>query len=221
MTRGVTRPHPKLYVVRPAEPEPAAALSIEEELHAAIQAEAPNWQRRIFDEYHALVFRLLVKSLGPQSDIEDFVSDVFVSLFESARGIRVPSALRSYVVSITMNIVRREAQRRKRRALLYKFGFSSGEVEDRPGLDDPKAKAALLELSRILDELNGEARAAFVLHSLEDMPLDEIARVLGVSYSTAKRRVRDAHEHLRKRVARNALLADYIGVTTEKRRDES
>lgn len=224
MTHRATRPRgpAALYVVRP--PSGAAGSvrpTIEEELHAAILTDTPDWQRRLFDEYSGLVFRLLVKALGPHADIEDFVSDVFVSLFESAHTIRVPGALRSYVVSITMNVVRREAQRRKRRSLLYKFALSKREVEQRPGLDDPKAKAALIELSRMLDELSVEERSAFVLHNLEDMPLEEIARVLGMSYGTTKRRVRAAQEHLRKRVARNALLADYILLTAERRRDQT
>jgi DNA-directed RNA polymerase specialized sigma24 family protein len=51
---------------------------------------------------------------------------------------------------------------------------------------------------------------AFVLHSLEGMHIGEIATVLKVSESTAKRRVRRANEHVLKRVSRNALLADYI-----------
>jgi DNA-directed RNA polymerase specialized sigma24 family protein len=49
-----------------------------------------------------------------------------------------------------------------------------------------------------------------VLHSLEGMQITEIADVLKVSYSTAKRRVQRANEHVLKRVSRNALLADYI-----------
>jgi RNA polymerase sigma factor (sigma-70 family) len=84
------------------------------------------------------------------------------------------------------------------------------ESENEPGRDDPKAKAALIQLSRIVEELGPDERAAFVLHNLENMGTAEIASVLGVSESTAKRRVRSANERVLKRVARNALLADYV-----------
>ena len=61
-----------------------------------------------------------------------------------------------------------------------------------------------------MDELNADDRAAFVLHSLEGLEIAEIANVIGVSLSTAKRRVKRASEHVLKRVSRNALLCDYI-----------
>jgi RNA polymerase sigma-70 factor (ECF subfamily) len=179
-------------------------------LHSAIQSRAPGWQKQTFDEFHGLVRGLLVKSLGPNGEILDLVSEVFLTFFENAQRIREPTAVRSYLVSITMNKARRVVRQRKRRAFFQ--GLSSGplELEHRPGPDDPKAKAALIHLDRILEDLSADERAAFVLHSLEDLELGEIARVLGVSHSTAKRRVKSATAHVLKRGSRNALLSDYV-----------
>jgi RNA polymerase sigma-70 factor (ECF subfamily) len=153
---------------------------------------------------------LVVKSLGPKADVEDIVSDVFVRFLESARRIRNPHAVRSYVVSITMNSIRREARSRKRRAFFGRFLFNNDDLERKPGLDDPKAKAALIQLGRILDELHPEDRAVFVLRAMEAMPIADIARTLNMSHSTAKRRAKRASERVLKRVSRNALLADYV-----------
>ncbi len=175
-----------------------------------IQAGAPGWQRQAFDEFHALVHGLLYKSLGPSAEVEDLVSDVFLSLFESAQSIREPHALRSYVVSVTMNTVRRELRQRRRRALFERLTGGADQTERLVAPDDPKAKAALLQLSRILDGMGTEERLAFVLYGLEGLRLAEVAEALAVSLSTAKRRVRSANEHVRKRVSRNVLLADYI-----------
>lgn len=191
---------------------PAERLPLAEEasLFEAIRHDDPDWQRRAFDAYYRLVQGLLVKSLGPHGDIEDLVSDVFLGFFESARNIRLAGAVRSYIVSITLNVVRREVRQRKRRRLVYKIVGGPQDWERGTSTDDPKAKAALLQLSRILDDIDTEERIAFVLHGLEGLSMGEIAEVLGVSLSTAKRRVRRANEHVLKRVSRNALLADYI-----------
>ncbi len=186
------------------------------DLHAAILSNQAGWQRRAFDAFHGLVHGLLIKSLGPRAEIADLVGDVFVTFFTSAARIQSPSSVRSYLVSITMNMARREVRLRKRRELFQRFAGSVADYEQEAGADDPKAKAALLQLSRILDELSADDRAAFVLSNLEGMQALEIARVLGVSESTAKRRVRRANEHVLKRVSRNALLADYIQVRTER-----
>jgi RNA polymerase sigma factor (sigma-70 family) len=101
---------------------------------------------------------------------------------------------------------------RKRRELFQRFAGSVPEYEQEASSDDPKAKAALIQLSRIVDELSADDRAVFVLSNLEGLQALEIAEVLGVSESTVKRRVRRANEHVLKRVSRNALLADYIQV---------
>jgi RNA polymerase sigma-70 factor (ECF subfamily) len=209
-------------LVPPVAPSPSSERTTRPEeldLFAAIRAESPDWQRRAFDEFHGLVFGLLSRSLGPQAEIEDLVSDVFVSFFESAKNIRSADGLRSYVVTITLNTVRREVRQRKRRALFYKLSGATDEIERRPGYDDPKAKAALIQLSRILDQVSTEDRIAFVLHSLAGMQLAEIAEILGVSLSTAKRRVRRATEHVLKRVSRNVLLSDYLREKSERDHD--
>lgn len=180
------------------------------ELHHAIQTDAANWRERAFDEFHGLVHGLLLKTLGPRAEISDLVGDVFVIFFANATRIRLASAVRSYIVSITMNVARREARVRRRREFFQGLIGSARDCDHQPGRDDPKAKAALIQLSRILDELSPDERAAFVLHNLENMGNAEIASALGVSESTAKRRVRSANARVLKRVGRNALLADYL-----------
>ena len=190
----------------------------DEELYASILSNDGEWQRRAFEGLHGLVHGLILKCLGPNAEIADLVGDVFLTFFETAHRIRRAGALRSYVVSITMNAVRREVRRRKRRQVLGWLSRTPPEFDREPGTDDPKAKAALIQLSRILEELSSNDRMAFVLHGLEGMQMAEIASVLAVSQSTAKRWVRRANEHVLKRVSRNALLADYIQERTGRSR---
>jgi RNA polymerase sigma factor (sigma-70 family) len=182
----------------------------EESLHRAIASNGPNWRERAFNEFHGLVHGLLLKTLGPRAEISDLVGDVFVMFFANAHRIRLASAVRSYMVSITMNVARREARVRRRREFFQGLIGSARDYDHEAGPDDPKAKAALIQLSRIVQELAPDERAAFVLHNLENMGTAEIASALGVSESTAKRRVRSANARVLKRVGRNALLADYV-----------
>ncbi len=205
----------RLVGTSPAE----TASDAEVELHTAMLEDRPGWQVRAYREFQGLVRGLVVKSLGPKADVEDIVSDVFVRFLESARRIRSAHAVRSYVVSITMNSIRREARSRKRRALFGRFLFTNEDLERKPGLDDPKAKAALIQLSRILDELPPDDRAVFVLRSMEGMPIADIATTLNMSHSTAKRRAKRASERVLKRVSRNALLADYVREKSGKTND--
>ncbi len=148
---------------------PARDAGDEVELHAAIVRGDAAWQRRAFDAFHGLVHGLLLRTLGPSAEIADLVGDAFVMFFENAKRIQRASAVRSYLISITMNLARREIRMRKRRRLFQRFTGSVAQYEQEAGSDDPKAKAALLELMRILDELSAEERAVFVLSTLEGM----------------------------------------------------
>jgi RNA polymerase sigma-70 factor (ECF subfamily) len=198
-------------VSRPAPTESERPATADElGLHTAIRTNSAEWQQRAFDEFHSLVHGLLIKSLGPNAEIADLVSEVFLTFFENAHRIKSAGGVRSYLVSITMNEARRETRRRRRREFFHKLSGALSDYEQKASPDDPKAKAALIHLNRILNELSAEYRIAFVLHSLEGMQVAEIAEALNVSYSTAKRRVQRANRHVLKRVSRNALLADYI-----------
>jgi RNA polymerase sigma-70 factor, ECF subfamily len=179
-------------------------------LFEAIQNGTPGWQRKAYDEFFPLVRGLIIRSLGPKLDAEDLIADVFVALFENAGNIRSATGLRSYIVSIVMNLARRELRQRRRRSF---FGWND---EDRnlseriPSNDDPKAKAALHQLSQILKTLDTEDHLVFTLCALEGLKLEDAAETLGISVSSVKRRLKRATERLEKRVQQNPLLADYV-----------
>lgn len=179
-------------------------------LYEAIQSGAPGWERRAYEEFFPLVRSLIFDSFGSHVDAEDLISDVFVGFFESARNIRSADRVRSYIVSIAMNIVRRERRKSKRRRLFSFWDEQAGAAERVPSTDDPKAKAALRQLSAIVESLDSQDRDVFVLHSVERLPLVEVADALGVSLSTAKRRFRRASVRVVRRVLKNPLLADYV-----------
>lgn len=204
----VDDPAPRLRLLMPPSTYPVSQREVR--LYEAIQGNVVGWQRQIFDEYLPLVRGLLTKILGPQSEIEDLTSDVFVGLFESARNIRSADGLRSYVVSVAMNTARRELRRRRRRRMLFFWEDTDEMVERAPSSDDPKAKAALLQLSKLLATMPDEDRMVYALHVLEGLPLIEVAKTLDLSLSTTKRRLSRAESRMRKRVLRNSLLTDYV-----------
>src|SRR5690606_14878668 len=204
-----------LVPVRPADANdeaPRSSSSVQgnhEALFAEIRQGTSGWQQHAFTEFHGLVRGLIVKCFGPAFEAEELVDDVFLRFFESAKRIRSADRVQSYIVSITMNCVRSELRQRKR-AALTSAGADGPAIQDRPSRDDPKAKAALIQLGAVINELDPEERAVFVLRTVQGMPLVEVAEVLGISLSTAHRRVRRATEVVMKRVQRNALLCDYV-----------
>ncbi len=212
--RGIPS-EPPVSTVHSRRPSPlrllnSSSVTSEHTLYQAIIEDRPGWKREIYDHYVSLVRGLIGKSLGPRDDMEDLVADVFVGLFESAPKIRSADTMRSYVVSVALNTVRREFKRRRRRRLFFSSDAPSDEVERIPGTDDPRAKVALRQLSRLLDELSDDERLVYVLHVLEGLSLTDVTENLKMSRSTVKRRLKRANERMLRRVERNPLLTDYI-----------
>jgi RNA polymerase sigma-70 factor (ECF subfamily) len=179
-------------------------------LYRAIQEDSPGWQKDVFDRHFGLVRGLLVKSLGPRADVDDLLDEVFLRFFKNARRVRAAEGIRSYVVSITMNLVRSEIGRRQRRNVIGRLFGQPEEIDEAPASDDTQAKAALLRMGRILQELPTGDRLALVLRVLEGMQFEEVADALNISVSTAKRRVARATQFVKSRVSRDALLSDYV-----------
>jgi RNA polymerase sigma-70 factor, ECF subfamily len=179
-------------------------------LFAAIKDEVPGWQKRAYDHFFPLVRGLLVKALGPSAEIDDLVRDTFLRLFENAKRIRSAEGLNGYVVSIAMNLARKEIRRQKRRRALWFWEDDESRSERVVGNDDPKAKVALKQLHGIIETLSTDERLVYVLHHLEGYSLIEASECLGLSLSTAKRRLMSANERVLRRVRKHPLLLDYV-----------
>jgi len=157
----------------------------DEALARAVVAGEPWAQRKVWDLYAPMVNGVLRRALGPGHDFDDLLQDVFLRVFHRVIGLRDLGALRSFIYSITIRVVRweiRRAQSRRRRheALLNSDGpevFSS----------NPEARDLLERVQLVLDKMPKKVRAVFVLRYIEGQELGEIAEGLEISLSTTKR----------------------------------
>ena len=127
--------------------------------------------------------------MGPSPEIEDLTQEVFLRLFVRLASLRDPSALRAFVLSVAMNVLKWELRRRwvRRKVRLS----DSGTLPDIEGTSaDMEARDALRRCYRIFDTLPINERLAFVCRYMEGMTIDETAAALVTSTSTAKRWVR-------------------------------
>ncbi|WP_437948145.1 RNA polymerase sigma factor [Sorangium sp. So ce296] len=133
------------------------------------------------------MFRIAARVLGPGADTEDITQEVFVRVFSRVSGLRDPTALGSFVFSVTVRILKWELRRsRVRRILQLSDTADLPEHPVEPA--DSEAREALGRLYAILDTLSADDRTAFVLRYMEGMSLPEIAEAVGVSLATVKRR---------------------------------
>ena len=156
------------------------------ELVRALRTEDPAAPAELWARCAPMVQRVLVKALGPCLEIEDLTQEIFLRVFVRLPALRDPSALRAFVLSVAMNVLKWEL---RRRWVGRKIRLSeSGTLPDIKGASiDTEARHALRRCYRIFDSLPTSERLAFVLRYMEGMTIGEVSAALGVSTSTAKR----------------------------------
>ena len=157
----------------------------------------------------------VARMLGPDAaaDAEDVAQQVFVRVWKSAGRYEPTAKFTTWLFTITRNLVFNELRRRKARPTfsLDHAADPTGESAARPReTADPTAPAPderlrVEEAQRAIDDaiarLPETQRLALVLRRYEDLPYEEIARVLDLTIPAVKSLLFRARNDLRERLA--------------------
>ncbi len=167
---------------------------------------APDERERlaaIYRQHFAFVWRSLRRLGTPEHGIEDAFQDVFLVVARRLEDFEGRSSVQTWLFSIAMRVVkthRRTAWRHRRKA--------DRMVDDTPSLRPAGAephtqREAQLMLASLLDELDQDKRATYVLIELEGMTAVEVANEFGLNVNTVNTRLRAARKLLRAAAARH------------------
>ncbi len=168
----------------------------------------------LVERHQYRVVGTVAKMLGGESEAEDVAQQVFVRVWQS-RGRYSPSAkFTTWLLTITRNLVFNE-MRRRRRAKLVPFELDDGEhpVREHPDPRMPSASEQVLgtelqeAIGRAIASLPEAQRMAVVLRRYEEMPYEEIAKVLETTVPAVKSLLFRARADLKDR------LKSYLGGT--------
>jgi RNA polymerase sigma-70 factor, ECF subfamily len=169
-------------------------------------AERGRLLRAWFDAHYDLIWRGLLRLGVPESEVDDAAQQVFLVAAARASTIR-PGSERNFLFGTAIRIAS-DFRRARARERIADAGLDSAE-DPRPAPDDLTHDKHMRELlDRVLDELELETRAVFVLFELEGMKLTEIAETLGVPKGTVTSRLRRGREQFR---AASAKLQAELG----------
>jgi RNA polymerase sigma-70 factor (ECF subfamily) len=199
-------PQPRLRLVAPGEQDVLDDATL---VGAVIAGE--EWAARaVWKRYSPLVYGVLDRALGSASESEDLTQEVFWRLFASIRNVQDPNALRSFLYSSAIRMLRWHL--RKKRVRRFLALSDTGEVpEAHAQATDSEGRELLTRFYRMLDQLGADERTAFVLRQVEGLPLQEIADVTGSSLATVKRRIRRACDVIEKLARTEPEFAEYLG----------
>lgn len=200
---------PSLRLVHEHDAHTTTPLTDAELVHS-LRSDDPAAPAQLWARCSPSIARLFAKTLGPCLEIEDLTQEVFLRVFVRLPSLRDPAALRGFVLSVAMNVLKWELRRRwVRRKVRLSDSGTLPDVEDAPA--DTEGRQALRRCYCIFDTLPANERLAFVCRYMEEMTLDETATALGVSVSTAKRWVRGGATKVAAQVAKDPDLSLLFG----------
>jgi RNA polymerase sigma-70 factor, ECF subfamily len=162
-----------------------------------------------WNRFAPMVYGMASRALGRDTEAEDVTQEVFYRLFARVGTLKNPDALRSFVVSFAIRIVKWELRKRRaRRWIMLSDSDSLPEIQAPAG--DAESRQVLRRFYAILDQLTTRERLVFALRHLESMTLEEIAEVLAVSLSTVKRTLGRASARVSAWIAGDDGLVHYF-----------
>ena len=148
-------------------------------------------------------YRLAWAILLNDADAADAVQDAFVAAWQQLPRLRDPGAFDSWLNRIVANASRmaRRHRVRLREVQVQPIDGAGSFANVDPRIDtDPRAEIDEVAegdaIARAFDRLRAEDRAILALHHVEERPVADIARALGIPTGTAKWRLHNARRAL-------------------------
>lgn len=176
---------------------------------------APPPFREVFDAHVSYVAATLGRLGVDDRDRDDLVSEVFVRVHRSLTDYDTERPLKPWLFAFAARVASEHRRlARHRREVFADVDVASTALSPDQALEQSESRRLL---DRALAELDEEKREVFVLHDLDDTPVPEVARALGIPEGTAYSRLRAARIELTAAVRRLRLVPALQARTTTKR----
>ncbi len=153
----------------------------------------------LFDRYYKRIYVFLYRATGRREDAEDLCQEAFLLAFKNIGSFKGKSSFFTWVYKIAINRFRDHVRREKRRPLPIKSQVDeesfTGSVDTRASLvpqmsDEPGDKVETYQdVRKALQRIHPKYRVPLLLNAVEEMPYEEIARLLGLPVGTVKSRI--------------------------------
>lgn len=178
-----------------------SVATVRREADASLVSAARGGDERAFAAlYHRhaeWVWRRMTTLLGPVAEREDLVQQVFLEVHRALPAFRGESAFSTFLYRIVAHVAYQHLRRTRRRPP----AFGDGALDElvAPGLSPEAALRERQELEQtfaLLARIKPKKRIALLLRTVEGLPLEEIAAVVGARLSAVAHRVRHAQREL-------------------------
>ena len=189
----------------------AGAVADETEIIAAVLQGEKERYGELVSRYQLAAWKLAYSLVGDWEEAKDLSQNGFVKAYRNLRSFRAGARFSTWLYRIIANECKDFLRRRRRRPELLVLRGCAGDDEEDSALDPPDPGAGPREaaqdrelagkLARAIGRLTMNQRAAFSLHHLNGLPLEEVSHVMGCHEGTVKVHLFRAAQNLRRALA--------------------
>ena len=169
---------------------------------------------QLYDRHETSVWRFVFRSVQNNALTDDLVQEVWFSVTRSALSYEPTAKFKTWLFTMARNRVIDHVRTAKNHASIDAENeegesmFSDLAADSRLGpMRQVSSREQATALLNAIEQLPEDQREAFLLQAEGDMSVEEIAAAIGVTFETAKSRLRYARNKLK------TLLADFAEVS--------
>lgn len=144
----------------------------------------------VLNRWGDTLYRIALGMLGSRADAEDAVQETMLRYLRRAPHFRDTEHEKAWLITVAMNLCRDMLRRREIRSTV-----ALDTVAELPAEEDSYGVLTTLA------ELPPQSRQIILLHYVEGYPVKETARILGISESAVKMRLKTGRERFKQAYA--------------------
>ncbi len=143
---------------------------------------------KTYQQYGEMLYRIAYVHLGDTYSAEDVLQDVFLALYGNAPKFKTEEHRKAWLIRVTHN---------KCVNYLKRAGYNPADIDE---LQIPARKSnddARLDVVKQITALPSRYKTVVILHYYNDYSVEEIAKILKISKSAVKMRLKRSRELLK------------------------
>jgi RNA polymerase sigma-70 factor, ECF subfamily len=173
-------------------------------------AEAKNGDvhafRKIVNGYQSYAYAIAFRFLCDEDDAEDIVQESFIRIWNHLQNFDSRMKFTTWMYKIVVNLCYDKAKSNKRRMSLFaRLNDNSSQddyIESANIERELTDKETIALIKQIADGLSEKQRMIFLLRDIQDLTIEEVAVITGMSDSAIKTNLFFARQNIKKKLAR-------------------
>lgn len=153
---------------------------------------------KIVEKYKDRLMNVIFRMLSSSEEAEDIVQETFVRVYQHRKSFDFRHCFSTWIYTIALNLARNELRKRKRFRFFDIFDMQGNESEIAVEMEIPSNLPKAIE--NALETLPEKYKMAFVLRDIQELPYEEVAKIMNIPLGTVKSRVNRARAMLREKL---------------------